>query len=81
MLIGKRFKLERETLGLTMAEGRRKALTIPFGAILKIVSWPTGDGDQMVDALWRGQTVQLFAVDVDARGTEIAGRDEMSASA
>lgn len=72
MLTGKKFRLERETLGLTMVEGRPEALTIPVGAIIKVVSWPPGDGDQMADVLLDGQRVQVFAVDVKVRGTEIA---------
>jgi hypothetical protein len=84
MLIGKTFKLEIETLGLTMVEGRPEALTIPVGAIIKVVSWPPGDGDQMADVLLEGQTVRMFAVDVKVRGTEIVERERgngLSASA
>jgi hypothetical protein len=75
MLTGKKFKLERATLAITMVQGRRKAITIPLGAVIKVVSGPTGDGDRMVDVVWDGQTVEMFAVDVDVRGTEILDRD------
>ena len=71
MLTGRKFKLERETLGLTSAGGRRTAITLPVGAIFSVVSWPTGDGDQMADVIWDSQAVQMFAVDVKVRGTEI----------
>ena len=83
MLAGKKFKLERATLAITMVEGRRKAVAIPVGAIVKVVSGPTA-GDRMVDVLWDGKTVEMFAVDVDVRGTEIRAhdrRDDQSASA
>ena len=46
-------------------------LTIPAGAIIKVVSGSTGDGDRMVDVLWEGRTVTMFADDVDVLGTEI----------
>jgi len=71
MLTGKRFRLERATLALGVANGKRNAVTVPAGAILKVVSGPTGDGDRMVDVHWEGQTLTMFAIDVDVRGTEI----------
>jgi hypothetical protein len=71
MLTGRKFKVERETLALAVVEGRRTAITLPAGAIFRVVSWPTGDGDQMADVIWDGQAVQMFAVDVKVRGTEI----------
>ena len=74
MLTGKKFKLERATLAITMVEGRRRAVAIPVCAIIKVVSGPT-PGDRMVDVLWEGKTVEMFAVDVDVRGTEIVEHD------
>ena len=83
MLTGKKVKLERATLAITMVEGRRKAMAIPVGAIIKVLSGPT-PGDRMVDVLWEGKTVEMFAVDVEGRGTELGeqeGRDDQSSSA
>lgn len=80
MLTGKRFKLERATLALGVVDGKRKAVTIPVGTIIKIVSDPTGDGDQMLDVLWEDQLVSMFAIDVDVRGTEIVERSAGAAS-
>ena len=74
MLTGKKFKLERATLAITMVEGKRRAIAIPLGAIIKVVSGPT-PGDRMIDVLWDGKTVEMFAVDVDVRGTEIVEND------
>jgi len=71
MLTGKRFRLERSTLALQAVDGQRKAVTIPAGGIVKVVSGPRGDGDGMVEAFWDGKTVSMFAVDVNVRGTEI----------
>ena len=70
MLTGKRFKLQRPTLSVEVVNGLRKALTVPAGAVIKVVSGPT-PGDRMVDALWEGKMVEMFAIDVDVRGTEV----------
>jgi hypothetical protein len=47
------------------------ALTIPTGAIIKVVSGPTGESDRLIDVAWAGRTVAMFAYDVSVRGTEI----------
>jgi hypothetical protein len=74
MLTGKRFKLERATLAVANnAEGRRRAVTVPVGAVIKVVAGPH-DGDGMVNVLWEGQALEMFAVDLDVRATEIADK-------
>ena len=78
MLTGNRFKLEHVTVALGVSEGKREAVTIPTGAIVKVVSSPSGEGYGLVDVLWDGRAVTMFAVDVDIPGTEIA---EQSATA
>ncbi len=70
MLTGKKFTLSKETLALHVAEGKRTAVHIPSGAIIKVVSGPK-NGDGIVDVLWEGRTVAMFLVDVEARGTEL----------
>ena len=75
MLTGRRFKLERATLALETLDGDRRAVTIPSGEILKIVSGPTGEGDRMVDVEWTGKVLSMFRVDVDVRGTEIPDKN------
>jgi hypothetical protein len=35
---------------------------------------PTGEGDRLVDVVWAGRTVAMFAYDVSVRGTEITGK-------
>lgn len=77
MLTGKKFKLQRGTLALTMVDGRRRSITVPAGAIIKVVSGPSSDKDRMIDVSWDGQIVEMFAVDVDVRGTEIVERDQL----
>ena len=74
MLTGKQFKLERATLAAgNNAEGRRKAVTVPVGAIIKVVAGPN-NGDGMLNVLWEGQTLEMFEIDVNVRGTEITDK-------
>jgi hypothetical protein len=73
MLIGRQFRLGRDTLAFDLVDGKPRAIIIPVGEIIKALSWLT-NGDAMVDVRWGGRTVATFAVDVNVRGTEIADR-------
>jgi hypothetical protein len=70
MLSGRRYKLEREILAVDIVDSKRRAVTIPAGTIFKVVSGPV-NGDGLVNILWNGRVVEMFLVDVEARGTEI----------
>ena len=70
MLTGKRFELSKSTLAIDSVEGRRVAVTVPAGEIIKVVAGPR-HGDRMVDVLWEGRVVVMFEIDVNLRGTEI----------
>ena len=74
MLTHKQFKLQKPTLALETVNGKRSATAIPNGAILKVVSGPSGEGDRLVDVLWEGRTVAMFVVDLKERGREIMDR-------
>lgn len=41
--------MENPTLALDVVDRRRVAITLPRGAIVKVVAGPTGDGDRLVD--------------------------------
>jgi len=71
MLSGRRFKLETPTLAIDGVNGKRHTSYVPAGAIIKVVSGPTSAGDRMVDVLWDGKIVTMFAIDVNVRGTEV----------
>jgi hypothetical protein len=71
MLTGKRFKLENPTMALDVIDGKRVAVTIPTGATIKVVSGPTSEADRLIDVVWAGRTVAMFAYDVSVRGTEV----------
>jgi hypothetical protein len=73
MLTGQRFKLRNPALAIEIVNGIRLRVTIPTRTILKVISGPI-DGDQMVDVLWEGKRVRMFAVDLISRGTEILRR-------
>jgi hypothetical protein len=71
MLTGKRFRLEISTTAVEIVSGKRVAVRIPAGEAVKVVSGPR-HGDRMMDVLWDGRVVMIFAVDVEERGTEVA---------
>jgi len=70
MLTEKRFKLKERTLAIEVLDSERRAVSIPAGAIIRVVSGPTDD-NQTVDVLWEGRKVEVFTCDVNMRGTEI----------
>jgi hypothetical protein len=71
MLTGKKYQLRAETVAIDVMDGKRVAVTIPSGAVIKIVAGPQHN-DRLIDVLWDGRVVQMFAVDVEARGIEIS---------
>jgi len=71
LLTGRRFKLENPTLALDVIDGRRVAISLPRGAVVKVVAGPTSDGDRLVDVISEGRVVTMFAFDLTVRGTEI----------
>ena len=74
MLSGKRFRLSHETLGIeTESNGHRKAVHIPPGEIVKVISGPRPDDMRMVDVMWSGRTFVVFADDIHNRGEEVTG--------
>jgi hypothetical protein len=71
ILIGKKFKLERAILALGTVDGNRQAITVPLGAVVKVVSGPTGEGNSVVDVLWEGRILTMFAADMEFCGSEV----------
>ena len=66
MRSGMKITLIRETLGLCVIDGRRQAISVPRSAVLTVVS--DEGSDPMIDVLWEGKTVSMFAVDLHERG-------------
>jgi len=67
MLTGKRFRLERGTLAF---DGKRTAVVVPVGTIIRVLS-ASRENQELVDIVWDRRKLQMFAVDVDVRGTEV----------
>ena len=65
-----RFKLEKSTLAIGDANGKRVAVTIPAGDTVKLVSKPS-PWNKMVDVLWEGRTVAMYAIDLRLRGSSL----------
>jgi hypothetical protein len=72
MLAGKRFTLAKSTLGLDAAE-KRRWVTVPAGATVDVIAGPNGHGDRMVDVLWDGRALAMFAIDLTTDETESHG--------
>jgi hypothetical protein len=70
MLTGKRFRLERATVAVKVVDQKRTAFTVPAGAIVNVLPEPA-DSHELVTVLWEEHKLQMFAVDVDVRGTEV----------
>ena len=70
MPTGKRFTLAIPTIAIDTAGDKRAAVTIPAEALVEVISGPRSE-DLMIDVLWKGRVVLMFAVDLEERGTEI----------
>ena len=71
VLTGKHFRLKVPTLGLTLIDEKRIAVPIPAEAIVVVTSGPRPDDMRMVDVLWDGQMLTMFAQDLQRRGEEV----------
>ena len=83
MLCGKQLRITKSTVGLQLVNGTATIVSIPIDGIIKILSGPNENGrlhdKGLVYVLWEGQTVALFAVDVEARGIEVHPRKSATA--
>ena len=70
MLSGKKFRLERCTVALDGIDSHHhRMMAIPAGETVEVVSEPTTRGS-MVDVLWQGLILTMFAFDVAVLGTD-----------
>ena len=70
MLTGNRFKLSERTLATEIVARERKAVSLPAGAIIKVLSL-TRNGERMVDVLWEDRKVEILTCDLEMRGIEV----------
>ena len=71
MLTGKRFRMKAATLGLIFVDGKRSAVPIPADSIVEVTGGPRQNDRSMVDVLWEGRALVMFAEDVQECGEEI----------
>jgi len=72
---GKRFELSNPTVAIESVNGKRVAITVPSGSVVKIVVVPN-DGDTLLDVLWDGRLLVMFAIDLDGIATELPNDDD-----
>jgi hypothetical protein len=70
MLSGKEFRILRATLAVELIDGKRTAITVPEGSIIRVLSRPTRV-NPLVDVYWGSRKVEMFAVDVRNRSAQI----------
>jgi hypothetical protein len=70
MFTGEQFSLRTPTIAFHMIGGRRVAVTVPAGTIVKVLSGPT-TGDRMIEVLFENRPMVMFAIDLQERGEEI----------
>ena len=70
MLSAAAFRLNKPTIALFFEEGRQVARTIPQGAVVQV---NTTEGNKLIEVVWEGRTVLMFAQDLRARGERITG--------
>ena len=74
MLPGKRLRLKVDTVAIDSNGEKRVAVTVPAGAILKVIRGAQPDHSRMVEVRWNGKVLVMFAEDLEGRGKEITGR-------
>ncbi len=74
MYTGRSYRLKDATLGIEALDGRRSAVMVPAGEIVRVLSGPRPDDRRMVDVLWGERTLVMFTEDIDSRGEEVRAR-------
>jgi hypothetical protein len=74
MLTGQSFRLKMQTLGIETVGDARYAVQVPQGSVVKILGGPRPDDRRMVDVLWNGKALVMFAEDVGTRGEKVLDR-------
>lgn len=71
MYTGRMFRLAKSIFAVESVEGNRTAVEIPAGVILEVSSGPTPTDQRMVDTIWDGRHLVIFAVDLEERGVVV----------
>jgi hypothetical protein len=67
---GETFRLGAPTLGIRIVGSHPETIMIPAGALIRIAG-TCFQVDRLVDCLWDGHAVTLFAVDIRERGMRV----------
>jgi len=73
MLSGKRFELTRPAMALDSVV-RQGWITIPTGAIIRVIAGPNDGGEPMIEVLWEDRMLAMYAIDVTVGCSEITDR-------
>ena len=73
MLTGRSYRMRTATLAVDMVDGKRVAIPVPSGEIVKVISGP-GKGDRLVDVLWGGRAIAMFSIDLKERCDEVTAQ-------
>jgi len=64
---GKKFRVITALLGVDSTGKHGVSVIIPGDALIQVVSGPCGDNIRMVEVLWEGRPVKMFARDIQDR--------------
>ena len=59
-----------DTLAIDSSGEKRVAVTVPAGAIIKLIRGPL-PYSHLIEVRWNGKRLSMFALDVQRRGLEI----------
>jgi hypothetical protein len=65
VLSNQRFKLTKPALALDVVV-RQGWITIPAGEIIRVLAGPNGEENKMIDVLWEGRMLTMYAINVTA---------------
>jgi hypothetical protein len=65
----KRFRIKSPTLGILAIRNQRIPVTVPADVTVEVVSHT--HENRMIDVVWEGRTLKMFAQDIRERGEEV----------
>ncbi|PYT12294.1 MAG: hypothetical protein DMG59_23810 [Acidobacteria bacterium] len=65
------YRLTKDTAAILAADNKQDIVTVPSGGVITIAGVAA---DGMVEALWAGKKIRLFAIDVEQRGELVSSQ-------
>ena len=62
-----RYRITNPTIAMILEDGRHVAHTVPSGAIISVPNGKPFDGEKLMEVVWDGKTVMMFAQDLRSR--------------